>query len=91
MDSFSYLLEFTSGTGDLQYNTTVFSASGLSNSQHELVISTINQSIPGYVNFDYAIYTYVDSMIAPPCGSDYILGLISPIIRPSQPHRLWDF
>jgi hypothetical protein len=88
MNPFSYVVNASVSQPNaavLQYNTTVFSVSGLSNSQHELVISTINPYISGYINFDYAIYTYVYSMIAPSsCGSNYVPGPTSPIIRPCQ-------
>jgi hypothetical protein len=46
-------------THNLQYNATVFSTSGLSNTQHTLVISTSDYPNSTYLNFDYAIYTYV--------------------------------
>ncbi|KAF8333290.1 hypothetical protein F5887DRAFT_922112 [Amanita rubescens] len=51
------------GVGIIQYDAPVFNATGLDNSQHELVILT------KYGNscaiFDYAIYTYDHSIIAP--------------------------
>ena len=49
-------------TLDLVYNASVFSASGLSNSQHQLVIWTNDVPFNVFVNFDYAIYTYVPSL-----------------------------
>ena len=49
----------------LQYNATAFTTSGLSNSQHELVISTNDFPSFSFLNFDYAIYTYVH--FAVPC------------------------
>ena len=70
-------------TNALQYNATAFTTSGLSNSQHTLVIST--NDFPGFsfLNFDYAIYTYV-YFTTPACisATDVILGLISRIVRP---------
>jgi hypothetical protein len=73
-------------TWTVQYNATVFSVSGLSNSLHEFIISTSDGQVGSYIIFDYAIYTYVYAIIAPSsCGSNVILGLMSPIIlRPRQ-------
>ena len=52
-------------TDALQYNATAFTTSGLSNSQHQLVISTNDFPSFSFLNFDYAIYTYV--YFAIPC------------------------
>ena len=41
----------------LQYNATAFSASSLSNTTHQLIISTNDFPVNVFVNFDYAIYT----------------------------------
>ena len=72
-------------TEDLQYNVTVFSASSLSNDLHEMVISTNNYPVNVYLNFDYAIYTYVYSVNAPSaCGSNINLGLMNPITLPPR-------
>lgn len=57
MGAFSYQPGGAEAARDIQYNATVFSVSGLSNSQHELVISTSGAPNMTYVNFDYAIYT----------------------------------
>ena len=66
-----------------QYNATVFSTSGLSNSQHELVIST--DISPSFICFDYAIYTYVSSIIGLATSQSHvILGPMSPIVQPFQ-------
>jgi hypothetical protein len=71
----------------VKYNATVFSISGLNNSLHEFIISN-NQAV-SYMIFDYAIYTYVFAIVAPSsCGSNVILGSMSPIIL--QPHQLRD-
>ena len=45
-------------TNALQYNVIAFNNSNLSNSQHEMVISTNDLPYSAYLNFDYAIYTY---------------------------------
>lgn len=45
-----------------------------------MVISMNNFPGTAYLNFDYAIYTYVYSVIAPSaCGSNINLGLMNPI------------
>ncbi|KAF8630449.1 hypothetical protein AX17_005426 [Amanita inopinata Kibby_2008] len=44
-------------TYDLVYNANPFSATGLSNTAHQLVISTNGVDHNVFVNFDYAIYT----------------------------------
>ncbi|KAF8343333.1 hypothetical protein F5887DRAFT_1075891 [Amanita rubescens] len=44
-------------TWTVQYNATVFSVSGLSNSLHEFIISTSSGQVGSYIIFDYAIYT----------------------------------
>ncbi len=67
-----------------QYNVTAFSASGLNNSRHELVISTNVLPAPTYVNFDYAIYAYVYPVIISACDSDVILGLMFPTTLPRR-------
>ncbi|KAF8345122.1 hypothetical protein F5887DRAFT_885429 [Amanita rubescens] len=61
----------TNGTPAIQYNASIFNATGLDNSQHELVIWTkgVNQT---NLIFDYAIYTYVYSMILPHPPADLI-------------------
>ncbi|KAF8336674.1 hypothetical protein F5887DRAFT_987266 [Amanita rubescens] len=57
MGAFSYQPNDGEAVQDIQYNAIVFSGSGLSNSQHEFVISTSGAPNMTYVNFDYAIYT----------------------------------
>ncbi|KAM6500174.1 hypothetical protein JOM56_003188 [Amanita muscaria] len=42
---------------DLTYNATIFSASGLANTSHELVIGTNDYANYSYINFDWMIYT----------------------------------
>ncbi len=80
MGAFSYQPNNSEAAQNIQYNATVFSASGLSNSQHEFVISTSGAPNMTYVNFDYAIYSYVYSIITPSFrSSNVILGLTSPI------------
>jgi len=54
-----------------QYNSTVFSTSGLSNSQHELVIST--DVSPSFICFDYAIYTYVFFIIVSTAAESHVI------------------
>ncbi|KAJ6604211.1 hypothetical protein DFH09DRAFT_1121977 [Mycena vulgaris] len=54
-------------SNDLEYNALVFSQTGLSNSSHSLVISTVG-SDDIYVNFDYAIYTHEDAVAATTAG-----------------------
>lgn len=86
-------------TSALQYNALAFSASGLNNSQHDLVISTNDLPYAVYINFDYAVYTYVYS-VAPCihfCGSNIILGSMTlplPLpavslgpVTPQNPHK----
>ncbi|KAF8334498.1 hypothetical protein F5887DRAFT_892651 [Amanita rubescens] len=48
-----------------QYNVSAYSSQNLRNDKHTLVISTNDYPINVYLNFDYAIYTYVYSVIAP--------------------------
>jgi len=75
-------------TEALQYNVTAYSTSSLSNTPHEMVISTSDYPVNVYLNFDYAIYTYVYSVIAPSAyGSNINLGLMNPI---ALPRRLQD-
>ncbi|PFH51666.1 hypothetical protein AMATHDRAFT_141958 [Amanita thiersii Skay4041] len=44
---------------NLEYDATAFTVTGLSNNTHQLVISTNDVDHAVFVNFDYAIYTYV--------------------------------
>jgi hypothetical protein len=75
-------------TPAFQYNVCGYSAEDYSNDNHTMVISTNDYPINTYVNFDYAIYTYVYSVIAPSaCGSNINLGLMNPI---TLPRRLQD-
>ncbi|KIL67158.1 hypothetical protein M378DRAFT_160158 [Amanita muscaria Koide BX008] len=53
-------------TLNLVYNATAFSATGLSNTSHQLIIMTNDVPFNVFVNFDYAIYTAV---IADPSNS----------------------
>ena len=62
MGSFNH--EPDMSTYNLQYNATVFSASGLTNTQHTLLISTNDYPYSTFINFDYAIYTYVYPVVA---------------------------
>jgi len=78
-------------THNLQYNVTAFSASGLSNTQHTLVISANDYPNSTFINFDYAIYTYVYPVIALPAYcSEVKLGRMmeSPVARPCRIHPL---
>ncbi|TFK36368.1 hypothetical protein BDQ12DRAFT_580607, partial [Crucibulum laeve] len=52
---FSHAPDLT--TTDFQYNSLVFSKTGIQNGVHQLVISTSGVDFNVYVNFDYAIYT----------------------------------
>ena len=69
-------------TPEYQYNVCAYSTHGLSNDNHTMVISTNVDDPTMYLNFDYAIYTYVYSVIAPSgCCSNIKLGLMNPITR----------
>ncbi|KAF8630445.1 hypothetical protein AX17_005422 [Amanita inopinata Kibby_2008] len=67
------------GTYDLIYNATAFSATGLANTAHQLVISTAGIDHNVLVNFDYAVYTYEESDAASTpsllqMAQDYVTG-----------------
>ena len=73
-------------TPPFQYNVCGYSGEDYSNVNHTMVISTNDYPINTYVNFDYAVYTYVYSVIAPStCGSNINLGVKNPT---TLPHRL---
>jgi hypothetical protein len=48
-------------TTDLFYGYNVFSKSNLTNGSHVLNINPTRESTNTYLNFDYALYTYVQS------------------------------
>jgi hypothetical protein len=76
-------------THNLDYNVTAFSIGGLSNTQHTLVISANDYPNSTFINFDYAIYTYVYPVIAlPTYCSKLNLGCMIPV---TQPRRIQDF
>ena len=75
-------------TREYQYNITGYSTDQLSNDTHTMIISTNHYASSGYLNFDYAIYTYVYSVVTSSAhGSNINLGLMNPI---TIPHRLQD-
>ncbi|PFH51670.1 hypothetical protein AMATHDRAFT_46847 [Amanita thiersii Skay4041] len=43
---------------NLEYNATAFTATGLKNATHQLIISTSHLDYQAFINFDYAIYTF---------------------------------
>lgn len=47
---------------ELQYNAAVFSREGLANTQHTVVLRTASVPYDVFLNFDYAVYTYVVSI-----------------------------
>ena len=47
---------------DLDYNQLVFSKTGLTNEQHTLKASISDVDHQVYINFDYALYTFVYSV-----------------------------
>ncbi|KAG6843023.1 hypothetical protein H0H93_002502, partial [Arthromyces matolae] len=51
-----------SSTSAYQYNTLVYSTTGLSNTVHTLFITADGYDTLSFINFDYAIYTYDDGV-----------------------------
>ena len=52
-------------TFGLEYNVTVFSMTGLTNTSHQLIVSVNDYPNSTFIDFDWAIYTYDSASI---CG-----------------------